>query len=125
MIHLSWQNVLDGNGLSITITGMSIVFAGLAFISLFISQVPNALALLDRLFAPRPSRPEPETGLTAEPGEPTEEEVLTAIALALHLELERSSGDSQKITISRKQRQASIWASAGKMRTLSQRSIHA
>jgi hypothetical protein len=54
-----------------------------------------------------------------------EEDIMTAIALVIHLELERLTGESQKITISRRPGQGSIWASAGKMRSLSQRSIHA
>ena len=118
-MHFSWQNVLEGQGLEIAATGMLIVFAGLALISLFIARLPQLLALGDRLFtregAGTASRP-----VDGETAPASEEEIMAAIALVLHLELEGSTGESGRITISRKQRQGSIWNSAGKMRSLSQ-----
>ncbi len=59
MIHVNWQNVLDGHGFAITIIGMAIVFSGLVLISLFIAQLPRLLALFDRLTtsAPRLAAP--------------------------------------------------------------------
>ncbi len=128
MIHMSWQNVLDNNGLAICITGMSIVFSGLVLISLFIFLLPRMLALFDKLRALRLRAEDPAVEAMIEtplPGEPSAEEVATAIGLVIHMELERLTGESQKITIARRPAPASIWASAGKMRTLSPRSIHA
>ncbi len=124
MIHVSLQNVLDNHGIAITVTGMLIVFSGLVLISLFITQLPNLLSLYDRLTtrAVRDAVPVEEAVSDAAM---QEDEIMTAIGLVIHLELERLTGESQKITISRRPGQGSIWASAGKMRSLSQRSIHA
>lgn len=120
----SWQNVVDGNGIGITVTGMLIVFSGLTLISLFIGRLPNLLGLWDRLRSGEPKAQTATTPPSPADQPPTEAEILAAIALALHLELERTAGDRQKITISRKQR-GSIWNSAGKMRSLSQGGQHA
>jgi len=124
MIHVSLQNVLDGHGIAITLTGMLIVFAGLVLISLFITQLPNLLALYDRLTTRQVRESASDPGGTPEVAG-QEDEIMTAIGLVIHLELERLTGESQKITISRRPGQGAIWASAGKMRSLSQRSIHA
>jgi Na+-transporting methylmalonyl-CoA/oxaloacetate decarboxylase gamma subunit len=125
MIHISWQNVLDGHGLAITLVGMSIVFAGLVFISLFIAQLPRMLILFDRMTtrAPRPMVAKGTTAGTVEV--PRGDELMAAISLVVHMELERLTGESQRITILRRSGQGAIWASAGKVRSLSQRSTHA
>ncbi len=123
MIHVSLQNMLDGHGIAITITGMTIVFAGLVLISLFITQLPNLLGLFDRLTTRKVQEAAPLPVVAEEAAQ--EDEIMTAIGLVIHLELERLTGESQKITISRRPGQGTIWASAGKMRSLSQRSIHA
>jgi len=123
MIHISLQNVLDGHGIAISITGMLIVFSGLVLISLFIAQLPSMLKWLDRLTTRKAKQPEPVA--LKKPVVSAEDEIMTAISLVIHMELERLTGESQKITISRRPGQGAIWASAGKMRSLSQRSIHA
>lgn len=117
-MNLSWLNVVAGNGIGITITGMLIVFSGLALISFFIVILPK---LLDRSCWPGLN-----TGLAkteeqvAVDTEPTEEELLAVVSLVLHAETERSLGEWTQLTISRQQRHGSIWASAGKMRSLSE-----
>lgn len=124
MIHVSWQNVLDGHGFAITLIGMAIVYVGLVLISLFIAQLPRLLGLFDRLTtrAPRPAAGGASAGTAAVP---QGEELMAAIGLVVHMELERLTGESQKITILRRPGQGAIWASAGKVRSLSQRSTHA
>ncbi|MDX9710079.1 MAG: OadG family protein [Trichloromonas sp.] len=125
MIHVSWQNVLDGHGFAITLIGMAIVFSGLLLISLFIAQLPRMLDLFDRLTA-RSARPAATSAPGAETAAgPQGEELMAAISLVVHMELERLTGESQKITILRRSGQGAIWASAGKVRSLSQRSPHA
>lgn len=116
-MNFSWQNVIDGNGLGITITGMLIVFSGLLLISLFIAALPKLLALKE-------SKPEKKPTPINEPAEPTEDEIMAVIALVLHLETERSLGEGSRLTISRRKR-GSIWSSAGKMRSLSEGGSHA
>lgn len=124
MIHISFQNVLESHGIAITLTGMMIVFSGLVLISLFITQLPNLLSVYDRLTTRKVREKKPVAEAITDEASP-EDEIMTAIGLVIHLELERLTGESQKITISRSSGPGSIWASAGKMRSLSQRSIHA
>ncbi len=117
-MNLSWQNVLDGQGIGITLTGMLIVFSGLALISLFISVLPKLLELPDRVARSREAVQ--QTPQAAEEREPDEEELIALISLVLHEEMERSCGEKTQLTISRQQPHGSIWASAGKMRSLSE-----
>ena len=125
MVHVSWQNVLDGQGFAITLIGMVIVFSGLLLISLFIAQLPRMLDFFDRLTT-RAARPEaPSEAVAERVTVPQGEEIMAAISLVVHMELERLTGESQKITILRRSGQGAIWASAGKVRSLSQRSPHA
>ncbi len=125
MIHVSWQNVLDGHGFAITLIGMLIVYAGLVLISLFIAQLPRLLALYDRVTIRAP-RTMARDGASVESATVVQgDELMAAIGLVMHMELERLTGESQKITILRRSGQGAIWASAGKVRSLSQRSTHA
>lgn len=122
-MNYSWQNVIDSNGIGITLTGMLIVFSGLLLISLFIVALPRVLELKERIVAVRNiSIPEPaDTPETP----PSDAEIMAVISLVLHLETERSLGEGHRVTISRQKRQGSIWASAGKMRSLSEGGSHA
>ncbi|MBF0352488.1 MAG: OadG family protein [SAR324 cluster bacterium] len=122
MDAFSFQNVIDGNGIGITIIGMAVVFAGLAFISLFISQLANMLDLMDKITKKKvsssTSQHKTEEGNTGIAGD--EDEIMSLLGLVIHMELEAISGaDIQKITISNDQR--SLWGSAGKMRSLPRR----
>ncbi|WP_303722334.1 OadG family protein [Malonomonas rubra] len=122
-MNFSWQNVIDGNGIGITITGMLIVFSGLLLISLFIAALPRILALRERP-AGEKNVPQPAKLEGAE-NEPSEAEIMAVISLVLHLELERSLGEGHCLTISRQRRVGSIWSYAGKMRSLSEGGSHA
>lgn len=123
LMNFSWQNVIDGNGIGITLTGMMIVFSGLLFISLFIAALPRVLSLKE-WFASRAESSAADIA-TTDDEPPSEAEIMAVASLVLHLELERSLGEGHKLTISRKKRQGSIWASAGKMRSLSEGGSHA
>nr|WP_320050559.1 OadG family protein [uncultured Desulfuromonas sp.] len=121
MIHFDLNNIFLGDGITTTIIGMTIVFCGLLLISLFIRLLPKVLSALDRLSAPRQElAKQPSTDRVA-----SEEEIHAAISMAIHMELERYGGDLQRITISRHSAPGSFWNSAGKMRSLSDRSPHA
>lgn len=122
MIDFNPQNVLDSNGITITITGMLIVFSGLLLISLFIIILPHALARLDRLLMGKTTS---QPVVTNVPEEPSEQEIMAAISLAIHMELERCGGDLQRITMQRRTPAGTFWNSAGKVRSLSNRSPHA
>ena len=47
-MNMTFQNVLDADRIGIAITGMSIVFAGLVFISLFIASLPKLLSKMEK-----------------------------------------------------------------------------
>jgi Na+-transporting methylmalonyl-CoA/oxaloacetate decarboxylase gamma subunit len=49
MIH-SWQNVVNANGLIITVAGMCLVFFSLTLISYIISLTPLFLKIINRFF---------------------------------------------------------------------------
>ena len=75
----SLQNIAEGQGVDIAITGMSIVFTALALISLFIFALPRILAMWS---------PETSAVVRSTAGQdlsrPEEDEVVAAIGLALH-----------------------------------------
>ncbi|PLX94084.1 MAG: hypothetical protein C0620_06675 [Desulfuromonas sp.] len=122
MIHFDPANILRGDGITITLIGMIIVFSGLLLISLFIRLLPRALALIDHLCTKSEARNSSSSPISTTP---SDDEVHAAICLAIHMELERCGGDLQRITISRRPAPGSFWNSAGKMRSLSDRSPHA
>ena len=80
----SIQNVIDGQGVSIAITGMVIVFFALSVISLFIVALPRILARVAERWpesaghhAAKPSpAPAPQTELP--------DELIAAIGMTLH-----------------------------------------
>lgn len=74
------QNIIDGQGIPIAITGMAIVFCVLASISIFIALLPKLTTFLGRYF------PEDEVPEQAAPvaGDTSNDIVLAAIAFAFH-----------------------------------------
>lgn len=76
------QNIIDGQGISIAITGMVIVFFALSVISLFIAALPRILALFARRW------PETEGHHAVRSAAPSQQtvsnEVVAAIAMVLH-----------------------------------------
>jgi len=80
-INLSVQNILDGNGIEISIIGMLVVFAALAFISSFIFLLPTILRVVNLIY---PSEEETRA-LSGRPDTP-EDEILAAIGFVLHAE---------------------------------------
>ncbi|GJQ60583.1 MAG: hypothetical protein D8M57_17820 [Candidatus Scalindua sp. AMX11] len=78
-INLNIQNILDGQGIEISIAGMLIVFAALSLISLFIYCLPMILRIFTRML---PSEEEPH-GPTVAPLAP-DDVVLAAIGFTLH-----------------------------------------
>lgn len=127
MEPFQWQNVIQGEGLSITITGMTIVFCGLAFISFFIATLPRLLKQLDQMTAKKTVRQDRKTTENRESKQENKEEIIASvIATVIHAELERTGfGDQSRITISRENDDHLFWTSTGKMRKLPNRSSHA
>ena len=125
------QNIIDANGFAISATGMTIVFISLALIAGAIAQLPKVLAILDSFMGDKTAAPQPQVSAPApvvdEKKENEEDEdLMTAIGLVIHMELDRVSvDDKQRITISKHVDQRSSWGAAGKMKTFSRREKYA
>jgi len=121
--HISFNNLFANghNFIVFSIMGMLIVFAGLSFISIYITLLLKLLNLPEKLKAESHKkksgqiRPDEEISGTNEP------EMLLAIAVALHLELTSNFRD-EKITWKRYEDRESPWLTAGRMRGLTVRS---
>ena len=84
-LEFNLQNVIDGNGISIAVTGMLIVFVALVTISLFLSALPRLLAVLERYYPQQEHHhgTPAATSTTSVVAQPVTEEMLVAIAVAL------------------------------------------
>jgi len=104
------KKISSDHGLSLTISGMVIVFAGLACISFFIAMLPKVLRLLElqgaASIAPAAAAPPPGW---------LDEGSLAAVALVLHAEAERAMGQKMKVTLGLN---PSPWALSNQMRTI-------
>lgn len=78
-LHMSLQNVIDGQGIGISVTGMFIVFSALVIISVIIAATPHVLKILDRFF------PEKKTAVSLPQQKPSFDEMtVAAITAARH-----------------------------------------
>lgn len=76
-LSFNMQNIVDGQGVSIALTGMIIVFSVLVLISLFVVLLPKMLAVIAKKF--------PETeGHNERTQEEDDGSVLAAIGFVLH-----------------------------------------
>ena len=117
--HISWANLFENghNYITFSIMGMLIVFAGLSFISLYITLLPKILNLPNLIKA---GRKEKKEKAEAELTDAKDSELLLAIAVALHLD--QISSSHEKITWKRSTDSDSSWLTAGRMRGLAVRS---
>jgi len=118
--HISFANLFENgnNYISFSIMGMLIVFAGLSFISIYITLLPKILNLPQKLKAGKKRKKEASEVAAID----TEEsELLLAIAVALHLD-QASGSNYEKITWKRHEDSESAWLTAGRMRGLAVRS---
>ena len=127
METFSVQNIIQGDGISISLTGMAIVFSGLLIITVFILLLPVVLELaskkqLKKVVTSKTALKSSavETGATGvvENGADEDKDIASVIGLVLHLEQERHfQSDNQYITMSRDGSQQSMWGKTGKMRS--------
>lgn len=106
---MSWQNVLDGNALSVSLVGMSIVFCGLIFISVYIFALPFVLRWLEHHGFMKPGSSPLSPKLT--------KEELAAVAFVLDAEKQRGKGAMMRVTIPIAGAERSPWSLSNKMRT--------
>ncbi|GEM_PF-771216 len=111
--EINMIKIKETHGFDLAISGMVIVFCGLASISLFIGLLPKALEMRDRTPAPAPVPA--ASSAAAKPAHELDDELLTAIALVLHAETERASGQNLKVTLGLN---PSPWALSSQMRVL-------
>ena len=115
--YISFNNLFaNGNNyITFSIMGMLIVFAGLTFITLYITLLPRILDLPNLFKAGKKEKT--AAGLS----NTKDSELLLAIAVALHLE-QTGGSTYAKITWKRHEDRVSPWLTAGRMRGLAVRS---
>lgn len=111
-LHNLTQPGLDA--LQFSLMGMALVFGGLVIIAIYITLLPRLLTLGSK--KPQPS----EAKNPADSNE--EEEILLAIATALHLHNNFPDGD-ERITWKSHGDMESPWLVSGRMQTLSNRKL--
>ena len=118
--HISFANLFQNgnNFITFSIMGMLIVFAGLSFISIYISLLPKILNLPQFLMSRNKSQKEADS---TEPTDTKETELLLAISIALHLD-QAGGANYEKITWNRHDDRESAWLTASRMRGLAVRS---
>jgi hypothetical protein len=121
------ENVLEGHGFGIAITGMTVVFAGLVLVSLYLTLLPRFFQWYAT--APWQRRARPATAVT--PARPPasmkasrgmDPDLLVAITYVLQAERDvQLALDSQLITLRDSDEEQRVWTAIGKMRTLATR----
>ncbi len=84
-----FEAIADGNGISIAVTGMLIVFFALSFISLFIRLLPVVLAVLEPILPRLESHDQPPSA--AESLDSDKERIVAAIGFVLHQEMKKAA----------------------------------
>jgi Na+-transporting methylmalonyl-CoA/oxaloacetate decarboxylase gamma subunit len=119
--HIGLANLFENghNYLTFSIMGMMIVFAGLAFISIYIVLLPKILNLPALIKEERKEKKEKKA--VTDVTDKKNSELMLAIAVALHLD-QTGGGNKEKITWNRREDSVSSWLTAGRMRGLAVRS---
>lgn len=100
MKPFAFENVVAGDAIGISITGMAIVFCGLMFISLYINYLPSLLRFLDATFGKKQQKVE-KTSVKEESSTDNEKDLASVIGLVLQMEeanhQSEQSGDEKDI----------------------------
>lgn len=115
--EINLLKIKETHGLDLALAGMLIVFLGLASISLFIALLPRILTWRERASAstsPR-AQPAPAAASARVHADELDEEILAALAMVLHAETERASGQNLKVTLGLN---PSPWALSSQMRVI-------
>jgi Na+-transporting methylmalonyl-CoA/oxaloacetate decarboxylase gamma subunit len=121
-LTFSFQNILNENGITISIIGMLIVFLSLTLISLFIKYLPKILQVIDYIKNIKERKIKESGSDTILENIDDNAELYAAICAVIALEIELSNfGDDQHITLKTGSDKPTAWATVGKMRTLSSR----
>lgn len=117
------DNVVTGHGLGIAITGMTVVFAGLVLVSLYIRALPRMLDASGGLARRRRERQAGDSAVApAAALDSADPALLAAIGYVLQAEREHALAlDDQRITLREDDEEQRVWTAIGKMRTLATR----
>ncbi|WP_319762056.1 OadG family protein [Maridesulfovibrio sp.] len=82
----SWDNVVSGNGVALSVTGMSIVFLALILVSCYIALLPKIAALFNKILPPAAHHSGPVANAPAPDMKtgPSEAEIVAAAVAYLH-----------------------------------------
>ena len=85
-VSFGWQNVVNGNGVAVSITGMSIVFVALILVSIYIALLPKLAGLLNKIIPPATHRHgvEPTVPASGFKTGPSEAEIVAVASAYLH-----------------------------------------
>ena len=117
------HNVIAGDGFGLALVGMSVVFAGLVLVSLYVALLPRVFSWLDGSGRREAARSRAAAGAAVERHASTgmDPDLLAAIGYVFQAERERQLAlDHQQITL-RDDDEQRVWTAIGKMRTLSKR----
>lgn len=84
-----FQAISEGNGISIAITGMLIVFVALTLISVFIRLLPIVLAKFEPILPRLESHTQSPTSAERLPSD--DKKIIAAIGYVLRMEMEKAS----------------------------------
>ncbi|WP_432735145.1 OadG family protein [Maridesulfovibrio sp. FT414] len=85
-VLFSWDNVVAGNGVALSLTGMSIVFVALVLVSCYIALLPKIVALCNKIIPPSAHHHGPVAKAPAPTikSGPSEAEIVAAAVAYLH-----------------------------------------
>jgi Na+-transporting methylmalonyl-CoA/oxaloacetate decarboxylase gamma subunit len=115
----SIQNIINGNGVVISIGGMSIVFAGLLVISIYIALLPKLLKIFSKKKVNKNETVVESLEAKYSQNKEIDEDkdLASVIGLVLQMEQERLvQSSNQVITIQRDRHSPSNWSKDSKMR---------
>jgi Na+-transporting methylmalonyl-CoA/oxaloacetate decarboxylase gamma subunit len=81
---MGMDNIWEHDGIGIAISGMCIVFTVLMLISVFISQLPRCLALIDNVFPEKAPGQDDSVSVVAAPSRSEEMSRIAAIGYAVY-----------------------------------------
>ncbi|WP_221031999.1 OadG family transporter subunit [Actomonas aquatica] len=109
LLAFNWQNIVDGDGIPLAITGISIVFGGLVLIAAYITVLPRVLERWDAWRSKGQPADAAAAGAEEDDGLPSPE-VRAALAWVALRELEVFRlGDQTRLTF-KPVRSAGLWS---------------
>ena len=85
---LDWQPLMEDHGIPLAIMGLSVVFAALVLVRIFIGLLPRIMAGLDWIYpeaGEKPQRAAPPITAAATPPDEIAVVIAAAVAIALHV----------------------------------------